>query len=85
MFLQYARMVESAGWSGLTRAARGRFSDVGSSMNCASVVWDGLSRIALQGKYWEISFSRSGITFPRVSVVPLHLVSKWTMSSVGGG
>ena len=85
IFLQNVRIVGSTGCAVLTRADSGRFSDVGSSRNCVKTVWDGLSRIALEGKNWEIALSRSGSTLVLVSDVDLHLVSRWTMSSVGAG
>ena len=48
------------GWPGLIRVSVGRLSELGSSINCARVVWSGLSRRLLLGKYWGIVLNRIG-------------------------
>ena len=84
-FLQLVRTVVSAGWSGLRRMFMGRFSDVGSRINCVRCTWLGFARMLFVGKYWDMVLSRSGMRPDLVSAVALHLVSRWTMSSVGVG
>ena len=44
-----------------------------------------MDRMPLFGKYMEMVFSSSGRILDLVSVVALHLVKRWTMSSVGAG
>ena len=60
----------------------GRLSELGSRINCVRVVWSGLSRILLLGKYCAIVLNRLGVRLLLVSVVALHAVNRCTMSSV---
>ena len=55
-----------------------------SSKNWVSWLLVGVDSRALYGSYWATVFSRSGISPSLMSFVPLHRVSTWTMSSIGG-
>ena len=63
----------------------GRFSEVGSSISCVRCWWFGDCRIEFVGKYSFIVFRSSGSILVLVSAVVLHIVKRWTMSSVGLG
>ena len=80
---------DSTGWRAgcaeLIRISAGKFSEVGSSINCVRWVWFGCSRRPLLGACRDRVFSRSGIILARVSAVTLHRVSTCTMSSVCAG
>ena len=75
----------SAGCSGAILMVVGRLSEVGSRMSCVSLVWFGNCRMSFLGENWEIVLSRSGSILVLVSCVAIHLVRRWTMSSVGLG
>ena len=54
-----------------------------SSMNCVNCLSGGKDSSRLSGEWLATVFSRSGKSLSLVSLVPLHRVSRWTMSSVG--
>ena len=54
-----------------------------SSINCVNCVSGGKDSSMLSGEWLATVFSRSGKSLSLVSLVPLHRVSRWTMSSVG--
>ena len=71
-----------AGWSGLIRMQMeiGRLSEVGSRMSWVMWVWLGHTKMSFFGKNTDIVLSRSGKILVLVSAVPLHLVSRCSMS-----
>ena len=63
----------------------GRLREVGSRISWVMWVWLGCTKMSFSGKNKDMLLSRSGKILFLVSAVPLHLVSRCTMSSMGAG